>query len=165
MRQLLAGMSPHTGVSQVPRALSVGLHLSSFLTFSKRISARTGLNTPHSQHLAMTLAGVGGAVVGIRTMYYFLKMPLELAIGTSSATVIITTFFSVASYILSGMGRADLPEWSLGFVDFQRGNPLIMGTFLLARVGAYVSFRTHPYRLRILFALFIISLSIHLLVQ
>ena len=67
----------------------------------------------------MTLAGVGGAVVGIRTMYYFLKMLLKLAIGTSSATVIITTFFSVAGYILSGMGRADLSEWSLGFVDFR----------------------------------------------
>jgi hypothetical protein len=26
MRQLLAGMSPHSGVSQVPRALPVGLH-------------------------------------------------------------------------------------------------------------------------------------------
>ena len=63
----------------------------------------------------MILAGVGGAVVGIPTMYYFLKMPLKLAIGTSSATVIMTAFFSVAGYILSGMGRADLPEWSLGF--------------------------------------------------
>jgi uncharacterized membrane protein YfcA len=111
------------------------------------------------------LAGVGGAVVSIPTMYYFLKMPLKLAIGTSSATVVITAFFSVVGYILSGMGHADLPEWSLGFVDLQRGIPLIVGTFLLARVGAYVSFRTHPYRLRILFALFIISLSIYMLVR
>jgi len=63
----------------------------------------------------MILAGVGGAVVGIPTMHYFLKMLLKFAIGTSSATVIITAFFSVAGYILSGMGHADLPEWSLGF--------------------------------------------------
>jgi uncharacterized membrane protein YfcA len=111
------------------------------------------------------LAGVGGGVITIPMMYYFLKMPLKLTIGTSSATVIITAFFSVAGYILSGMGHGDLPEWSLGFVDLQRGIALIIGTFLLARVGAYVSFRTHPYRLRILFALFIIFLSIYMLVK
>ena len=111
------------------------------------------------------LAGVGGGVITIPMMYYFLKMPLKLTIGTSSATVIITAFFSVAGYILSGMGHADLPNWSLGFVDLQRGTAIIIGTFLLARVGAYVSFKTHPYRLRILFALFIISLSIYMLVK
>jgi uncharacterized membrane protein YfcA len=63
------------------------------------------------------------------------------------------------------LGRTDLPEWSLGFVDLQRGMALIIGALLLARVGAYVSFRIHPYRLRILFALFIISLSIYMLVK
>jgi len=111
------------------------------------------------------LAGVGGGVISIPMMYYFLKIPLKLTIGTSSATVIITAFFSVVGYILSGMGHADLPEWSLGFVDLQRGIALIIGTLLLARVGAYVSFRTHPYRLRIMFALFIISLSVYMLLK
>ena len=111
------------------------------------------------------LAGVGGGVITIPMMYYFLKMPLKLTIGTSSATVIITAFFSVAGYILSGMGHGDLPEWSLGFVDLQRGIALIIGTFLLARVGAYVSFRTLPYRLRMMFALFIIFISIYMLVK
>jgi uncharacterized membrane protein YfcA len=98
-------------------------------------------------------------------MYYFLKMPLKLTIGTSSATVIITAFFSVVGYILSGMGHADLPEWSFGFVDLQRGIAIIIGTILLARIGAYVSFKTSPYRLSIMFALFIISLSIYMLLR
>ena len=110
-------------------------------------------------------AGIGGGVFKIPMMYYFLNMPLKLAIGTSSATIVITALFLVVGYILNGLGRTGLPEWSIGFVDFQRGIPLIIGTFLLARVGAYVSFRTHPYRLRILFALFIISLSMYMLVR
>jgi uncharacterized membrane protein YfcA len=111
------------------------------------------------------LAGVGGGVITIPMMYYFLKMPLKLTIGTSSATVIITAFFSVVGYIFSGMGHADLPEWSLGFVDLQHGIAIIIGTLLLARIGAYVSFKTSPYRLRIMFALFIISLSIYMLLR
>jgi uncharacterized membrane protein YfcA len=115
--------------------------------------------------IVSALAGVGGGVITIPMMYYFLRMPLKLTIGTSSATVIITAFFSVVGYTLSGMGHPDLPEWSLGFVDLQRGIAILIGTIFLARIGAYVSFRTHPYRLRILFALFIILLSIYMLVK
>jgi uncharacterized membrane protein YfcA len=112
-----------------------------------------------------SLAGVGGGIVTIPMMYYFLDMPLKLAIGTSSATIVITALFSVVGYILNGMGRADLPEWSLGFVDLQRGVALVVGTLLMARVGAYVSFRTHPFRLKKLFALFIILISIYMLLK
>jgi len=67
-----------------------------------------------------SLAGVGGGIVTIPMMYYLLNMPLKLAIGTSSATIVITALFSVVGYILNGMGRDGLPEWSLGFVDLQR---------------------------------------------
>jgi uncharacterized membrane protein YfcA len=59
--------------------------------------------------IVAALAGVGGGVVTIPMMYYFLNMPLKLAIGTSSATIVITALFSVAGYILNGLGRAGLP--------------------------------------------------------
>jgi uncharacterized membrane protein YfcA len=98
-------------------------------------------------------------------MYYVLKMPLKLAIGTSSAAIVITALFSVAGYIVHGMGHAGLPLWSLGFVDLRRGAALAVGTLLMARVGAYVSFRTHPRRLRKCFAFFIIAVSIYMFLK
>jgi uncharacterized membrane protein YfcA len=115
--------------------------------------------------IVAALAGVGGGVVTIPMMYYFLNMPLKLAIGTSSATIVITALFSVAGYILNGLGRAGLPGWSIGFVDLQHGTALAMGTILMARVGAYVSFKTHPFLLRKLFALFVIFISIYILLK
>jgi len=123
------------------------------------------IGTGLASGVVSALAGVGGGVITVPMMYYFLKIPLKLTIGTSSATVVITAFFSVVGYILSGMGHADLPERSFGFVDLQRGIALTIGTLFLAKAGAHVSFRTHPHRLRILFALFIISLSIYMLVR
>jgi hypothetical protein len=111
------------------------------------------------------LAGIGGGVFTVPMMYYFLRMPLKLAIGTSSAAIFITALFSVIGFIINGMGRPGLPEWSVGFVDLQRGVALSIGTFLLARVGAYLSFKTHPYRLRKLFALFVMLVAIFLLVK
>jgi uncharacterized membrane protein YfcA len=115
--------------------------------------------------IVAALAGVGGAIVTIPMMYYLLNMPLKLAIGTSSAAIVITALFSAVGYILNGLGRAGLPEWSIGFVDLQRGAALAIGTILMARVGAYVSFKTHPFRLKRLFALFVILVSIYILVR
>jgi uncharacterized membrane protein YfcA len=111
------------------------------------------------------LAGIGGGVFAIPIMYNLLKMPLKLAIGTSSAAIVITALFSVSGYILNGMGRPGLPEWCVGFVDLQHGVALAIGSIFLARVGAYVSFKTHPFRLRKVFALFVIFVSIYLLVK
>jgi len=115
--------------------------------------------------IVSALAGIGGGVFSIPMMYYVLRMPIKLAIGTSSATIVITALFSVAGYIVNGIGRPGLPEWSLGFVDLQRGVALAIGTVLLARVGAYVSFKTHPYRLRKLFGLFVILIAIYILLK
>ena len=115
--------------------------------------------------IVSALAGIGGGVFSIPLMYNFLQMPLKLAIGTSSAAIVITAFFSVTGYILNGMGRAGLPEWSIGFVDLQHGIALAIGTLFLGRVGAYVSFKTHPVRLRKLFALFVILISIYMILK
>ncbi len=111
------------------------------------------------------LAGIGGGVVTVPMMYQILKIPLKLAIGTSSAAIVITGLSSVTGYILNGLGHPDLPGWTLGFVDLQRGAALAVGTVLLARVGAYVSFKTHPFRLRKLFALFVILISIYIILK
>ncbi len=135
------------------------------LAFLSRPSTLGLIGIGLASGVVSALAGVGGGVITIPMMYYLLRMPLKLTIGTSSATVIITAIFSVAGYIFSGIGHADLPAWSLGLVDLQRGGALIIGTLLWARVGAVISFKTHPYHLRILFALFILSLSIYMLVK
>ena len=109
------------------------------------------------------LAGVGGGGMTITMMYLLLKMPLKLAIGTSSVTMVITSFFAAGGYIYNGISRTDLPTWCLGFIDFQRGIALVLGSLMTARIGAYVSFKTHPYLLRKLFAIFLTVVSIYII--
>ena len=110
-----------------------------------------------------SMAGVGGAGITIPMMYYLLHMPLKLVIGTSSAAIVITALFSVIGYIMSGWGHGDLPSWCFGFVDLPRGIALVIGSLLMARIGAYVSFRTRPQRLRRFYALFLIIISTYIL--
>ena len=71
----------------------------------------------------------------------------------------------MAGYILNGIGRSGLPGWCVGFVDFQRGVALAIGSIFLARVGAYVSFKTHPFQLKKLFALIVILISIYIILK
>jgi hypothetical protein len=134
------------------------------LELSSKVSSIRLLAIGLTTGIVSALAGIGGGVILMPMMYYFLNMPLKLAVGTSSATIIITAFSSVMGYAINGIGRAHLPPWSFGFIDLQRGIALAIGSILLARVGAYVSFNIHPYRLRKLFALFIILISIYILV-
>jgi len=63
-------------------------------------------------------------------------------------TISITALFSMVCYVLNGMNHIDLSKWSLGFVDLRGGAAIAIGSILMARVGAYVSFRLHPYRLK-----------------
>ncbi len=109
------------------------------------------------------LAGVGGGGITIPMMYYFLKMPMKLALGTSSATMVITALFGAAGYIINGIGHPDLPGWCVGFIDIHRGIALVVGSLFTARIGAYLSFRTRPYLLRKLFAFFLTCISIYII--
>jgi len=135
------------------------------LEFSSKPNAFRLMGVGITIGVISALAGIGGGVIAIPMMYFFINMPLKLVIGTSSAVIFITASFSVAGYIMNGIGRTGLPEWSLGFVDLQRGVALAIGTILLARIGAYVSFKAHPHRLRKLFAVFVIFISIYMLVK
>jgi uncharacterized protein len=64
--------------------------------------------------------------------------------------------------VLSGLGHHDLPGWTLGFVDLERGAALVIGSLIMARLGARVSFRTQPYRLKKMFALFLAAISVYM---
>jgi uncharacterized membrane protein YfcA len=135
------------------------------LELSEKPSLKGLLGTGGATGVVSTLAGIGGGVFIIPLMYNFLHFPLRLAIGTSSAAIVITALFSVTGYILNGMGRPGLPAWSLGFVDLQRGAALAVGMLLMGRVGAYASSKIHPFHLRKVFTLFVFLLSVYMLLK
>ena len=135
------------------------------IELSSRPSSHGLIGVGLAAGIVSALAGIGGGLFTIPIMYQFLNMPLKLAIGTSSAAILITALSSVTGYIVNGIGRADLPAWSIGFVDLQHGVALAIGSVFLARVGAYVSFKTHPFRLKKSFALFVIFIAIYILMK
>jgi len=105
--------------------------------------------------LLSSLTGVGGGLVSIPLMYYLLHFPIKRAIGTSSATIIITAGAAVTGYIVNGFGNPYLPAHTLGYVDYVQAIPLIIGTVAVGPLGAATVHKTHSVMLRRFFAVFL----------
>jgi len=110
--------------------------------------------------IVSSLAGVGGGVISIPLMYYLLGFPLKKAVGTSSATIVITASAAAVGYTVEGWGNPLLPDHTLGFVDYTHALPLIIGAIPLASLGATVAQKTHVDRLRRFFAVFLLVVAI-----
>jgi len=106
-------------------------------------------------------AGVGGGILLVPVMNHFMKIPIKRAIGTSSSIIILTSIFGTIGYIINGLGRPELANLgSLGFVDYTAGIPIILGSTLTGRLGAYVSYKTKSKLLKKFFALLLITVAI-----
>jgi uncharacterized membrane protein YfcA len=109
------------------------------------------------------LAGVGGGVFSIPIMYSLLHFPLKRALGTSSATIVITALAAVTGYVIRGWGNSLLPAYTLGYIDYLHALPIIAGTVLLARFGAGLAHRTDTGILRKVFAMFLVVMAAKML--
>ena len=109
--------------------------------------------------LISALAGVGGGIFLIPMIYYLLKFPLKKALGTSSATIVITATAAALGYVIKGWGDSLLPEQTLGYVDYIHSIPIIIGTLLTARLGATVAHKTNVDVLRRIFAVFLLVVA------
>jgi len=106
-----------------------------------------------------SLAGVGGGVLSIPLMVFLLGFPLKRALGTSSATIIITATAAVIGYIVNGWGEPLLPPGALGYVDVLHAVPVILGSIPLATVGARTANHLHGDTLRRLYAVFLLAIA------
>jgi hypothetical protein len=113
--------------------------------------------------LLSSLAGVGGGILSIPIMHSLLKFPLKKALGTSSATIVITALAAGIGYVASGWGNPLLPPFTLGYVDYVHALPLIAGAIPMATIGARVANKTRVTQLKKIFAVFLLVVAVKLL--
>lgn len=106
-----------------------------------------------------SLAGVGGGVFSIPIMYSLLHFPLKRALGTSSATIVITALAAATGYAVRGAGNPLLPSFTLGYVGYLYALPVVVTSLPLAHVGASVAHATQPALLKKIFAGFLIIIA------
>jgi uncharacterized membrane protein YfcA len=113
--------------------------------------------------LVSSLAGVGGGVLAIPILHSVFRFPFKKALGTSSATIVVTALAAGLGYVIQGWGNPSLPPSTFGFVDFLHAAPMIIGSIPLAVVGANVAHGTDPRRLTGIFAVLLVVVALRLL--
>jgi hypothetical protein len=112
--------------------------------------------------LVSSLAGVGGGVFSIPMMYTLLRFPLKRALGTSSATIVITAGAAMTGYVVNGLQEPLMAQYAftLGYVDYLHAVPIILGTIPLAKLGATLAHRTRAERLRHIYGIFLLVIAV-----
>lgn len=106
--------------------------------------------------------GIGGGIITVPLLLIFLHLPMRLAVGNSSALIVVSSLAAVLGYIWHGLQQPHPAPFSLGYVNFLvvlLVAPLTMG---VARLGVRFAGRTSQARLIRIFAvvLAIIGLKI-----
>ncbi len=100
--------------------------------------------------------GVGGGIVAVPMMVILLRLPIHLAVGNSSALMVISALFGAISYVAHGWGHPHLPLYSLGFVHQIVALIIAPVSMIFARLGIKLASRTPHDRLLRIFAAFLI---------
>ena len=107
-------------------------------------------------------AGVGGGVVLVPAYHHFLRLPMHIATGTSSASIVFISLTGTLIYAWLGQ-EANTPEHTLGYVDALRGLCLAAPAALTARLGVRTAHRLNQRMLQLLFAALAAIVALHLL--
>ncbi len=82
------------------------------------------------------IIGIGGGVLMIPIMVYFLRFKMHQAVGTSTALMIFTAVGGSLSFLINGLGVQGLPPYSTGYLNWLQWILLAGCSIPMAIVGA-----------------------------
>jgi len=107
--------------------------------------------------------GVGGGVIAVPLMVIALSFPIHLAVGNSSALIVISSLAGAVSYMHHGWGIESLPPFSLGYVNYLVFFLVTPFTIGMARLGVRVASRTTHDKLIKIFAVLLVFVGLRMI--
>ncbi len=107
--------------------------------------------------------GVGGGVIAVPLMILLLQLPIHLAVGNSSALIVVSALTGACSYAFYGFGATGLPPFSLGYINNLVAVIVAPFTIILARLGVRVATRTSHGKLVKAFAVLLVIIGLKML--
>ena len=121
-----------------------------------------GFGLGASAGLVSGLAGIGGGNVIVPTLVWF-NVPMRLAAGTSSTLGFPIAVAGTIGFAVAGLERTDLPPGTLGFVHVPAALALALASFACAPLGVALAHRIAAARLKRVFGLLLLLVSLRLL--
>lgn len=110
-----------------------------------------------------TLAGVGGGIVMVPIMSLLLSVPYQKTISISSTAIVCISLFSWVQFAIKMPIEDGLTPFTLGFVDFGTGLPLLAGALIGANYGVVATGVLSKKTLERIFGLIALSVCLRLL--
>lgn len=111
-----------------------------------------------------SLLGIGG---GSLTVPYLVarQVPMKNAVAISSACGLPIAVAAVAVYIVLGWDKADMPEWSFGYVYLPAMLGIIICSILTAPLGAKLANKLPAQKLKRFFSVVIFFIAIKMILS
>ncbi len=106
--------------------------------------------------------GVGGGVIAVPLMLMVLRLPIHLAVGNSSALIVVSAFFGTLTYILHGLGQTAEIPFSLGYVNLLVALLVAPLTIFCARLGVRLASGMSQDKMVRIFALMLMLVGVKL---
>jgi len=109
------------------------------------------------------ILGIGGAIVMIPVLVLALKFQMHNAIATSLGIMIFTSIGGVIGYIINGIGVADLPPYSIGYVNLSSWFLLTVTGVSMAQVGAIAAHKLPAEQLKYIFIIIMFYMGLKMI--
>jgi hypothetical protein len=113
--------------------------------------------------LVTGLTGLGGGVLIVPTLVLALNFSMHIAVGTSVASIIFTSLGGIIGYIVNGLGVADLPPYSVGYLNLPVWLCLAATSVPLAPLGARAAHILPAKPLRYIFIAYMVYVGLEMI--
>lgn len=112
--------------------------------------------------LLSALMGIGGGAITNLAMTLHGR-PIHQAVATSAAIGVVISIPGAMGYMVAGIGKADLPPGSLGFVSLLGCVLIVPTTLFTAKIGVRLAYAMSRRTLEKAFGLFLIAVCLRFL--
>lgn len=105
------------------------------------------------------IAGVGGGVVIVPALNLGYKMDIAKAVSVSSLAILIISLSGWLQFAVESNNAAGATDYTLGFVDFGTGLPLIIGAFAGGFIGVKSAVKLPQSKRQIMFSILAMIVS------
>jgi len=109
------------------------------------------------------LTGLGGGVLIVPILVLALNFSMHVAVGTSVASIILTSLGGIVGYIANGLGVAGLPPYSIGYLNLPVWLCLAVTSTPLAPLGARAAHVLPAKPLRYIFVAYMVYVGLKMI--
>ena len=127
-------------------------------TYSSKTLLAIGLVT----EAVSSLMGIGGGAILVPALVWY-QVALTTAIGCAALGGFVIAILGSLGYIVGGLGVAELPAWSLGYIYLPATLGVVCTSIFTAKYGAKLAQQLPTTKLKRFFAVFLIIVGLRMI--